>query len=118
MRDEGVAQLIAEKDVHINKDNGEPEVKIVQAADNSYRVRVIASANGNDNYTGTVEPAYVRGFIDFNNNGKFDEGEASEIVKVTGNNETVELVFKNTQVIDTTKGVVNFRTRIAKSENK
>ena len=116
--DEGVAQLIAEKDVHINKDNGEPEVKIVQAADNSYRVRVIASANGNDNYTGTVEPAYVRGFIDFNNNGKFDEGEASEIVKVTGNNETVELVFKNTQVIDTTKGVVNFRTRIAKSEKQ
>ena len=118
MGDEGVAQLIAEEDVHINKDNGEPEVKIVQGADNSYRVKVIASANGNDKYTGTVEPAYVRGFIDFNNNGKFDEGEASEIVKVTGNNETVELVFKNTQVIDTTKGMVNFRTRIAKSEKQ
>ena len=82
--DEGVAQLISEKDVHINKDNAEPEVKLVQGADNSYRVRVIASANGNDNYTGTVEPAYVRGFIDFNNNGKFDEGEASDIVEVTG----------------------------------
>ena len=118
MGDEGVAQLIAPEDVHINKDNGEPEVKIVQGKDNSYRVKVIASANGNDKYTGTVEPAYVRGFIDFNNNGKFDEGEASEIVKVTGNNETVELVFKNTQVIDTTKDKVNFRTRIAKSEKQ
>ncbi|WP_275655550.1 GEVED domain-containing protein [Streptococcus mitis] len=116
--DEGVAQLVAPEDVHINKDNGEPEVKIVQAADNTYRVKVIASANGNDKYTGTVEPAYVRGFIDFNNNGKFDEGEASDIVKVTGNNETVELVFRNTQVIDTTKGAVNFRTRIAKSEKQ
>ena len=118
MGDEGVAQLVAPEDVHINKDNGEPEVKIVQGKDNSYRVKVIASANGNDKYTGTVEPAYVRGFIDFNNNGKFDEGEASEIVKVTGNQETVELIFRNTQVIDTTKGMVNFRTRIAKSEKQ
>ena len=116
--DEGVAQLISEKDVHINKDNGEPEVKLVQGADNSYRVRVIASANGNDNYTGTVEPAYVRGFIDFNNNGKFDEGEASDIVEVTGQNQEVELVFSNTQVIDTTKDKVNFRTRIAKSKKQ
>ena len=116
--DEGVAQLIAPENVHINKDNGEPEVKLVQGADNTYRVKVVASANGNDKYTGTVEPAYVRGFIDFNNNGKFDEGEASDIVKVTGNNETVELVFRNTQVIDTTKDKVNFRTRIAKSEKQ
>ena len=111
--DEGVAQLIAPEDVHINKDNGEPEVKIVQAEDNTYRVKVIASANGNDNYNGTVGPAYVRGFIDFNGNGKFDEGEASEVVTVNGNQQTVELVFKNTQVIDTTKNAVNFRTRIA-----
>ncbi|WP_419991885.1 GEVED domain-containing protein, partial [Streptococcus mitis] len=111
--DEGVAQLIAPEDVHINKDNGEPEVKLVQAADNTYRVKVIASANGNDNYDGTVGPAYVRGFIDFNGNGKFDEGEASEVVTVNGNQQTVELVFKNTQVIDTTKDAVNFRTRIA-----
>ena len=116
--DEGVAQLIAPENVHINKDNGEPEVKIVQAKDNTYRVKVIASANGNENYTGTVEPAYVRGFIDFNNNGKFDADEASDIVKVTGNQETVELVFRNTQVIDTTKDKVNFRTRIAKSEKQ
>ena len=116
--DEGVAQLIAPENVHTNKDNGEPEVKLVQGADNTYRVKVIASANGNDKYTGTVEPAYVRGFIDFNNNGKFDEGEASDIVKVTGNNETVELVFRNTQVVDTTKDKVNFRTRIAKSEKQ
>ena len=118
MGDEGVAQLITPEDVHINKDNGEPEVKLVQGADNTYRVKVVASANGNDKYTGTVEPAYVRGFIDFNNNGKFDEGEASDIVKVTGNNETVELVFRNTQVVDTTKDKVNFRTRIAKSEKQ
>lgn len=39
--------------------------------------------------------------------------ETSEVVTVNGNQQTVELVFKNTQVIDTTKDAVNFRTRIA-----
>ena len=116
--DEGVAQLIAPENVHTNVDNGEPEVKLVQAQDNTYRVKVIASANGNEKYTGDLQPAYVRGFIDFNNNGKFDEGEASDIVEVTGNNQTVELVFRNTQVIDTTKDFVNFRTRIAKDKKQ
>ena len=116
--DEGVAQLIAQEDVHINKDNGESEVKLVRGADNTYRVKVVASANGNDKYTDTLEPAYVRGFIDFNNNGKFDEDEASNIVEVTGKDQEVELVFSNTQVIDTTKDKVNFRTRIAKSKKQ
>ena len=116
--DEGVAQLIAPENVHTNVDNGEPEVKLVQGQDNTYRVKVIASANGNEKYTGDLQPAYVRGFIDFNNNGKFDEGEASDIVEVTGNNQTVELVFRNTQIIDTTKDFVNFRTRIAKDEKQ
>ena len=116
--DEGVAQLIAPENVHTNVDNGEPEVKLVQGQDNTYRVKVIASANGNEKYTGDLQPAYVRGFIDFNNNGKFDEGEASDIVEVTGNNQTVELVFRNTQIIDTTKDFVNFRTRIAKDKKQ
>ena len=116
--DEGVAQLIAPENVHTNVDNGEPEVKLVQGQDNTYRVKVIASANDNEKYTGDLQPAYVRGFIDFNNNGKFDEGEASDIVEVTGNNQTVELVFRNTQIIDTTKDFVNFRTRIAKDKKQ
>ena len=116
--DEGVAQLIAPENVHTNVDNGEPEVKLVQGQDNTYRVKVIASANSNEKYTGDLQPAYVRGFIDFNNNGKFDEGEASDIVEVTGNNQTVELVFRNTQIIDTTKDFVNFRTRIAKDKKQ
>ena len=111
--DEGVAQLISSEHVHTNVDSGEPEVKLVQGADNTYRVKVVASVNGNENYTATPAPAYVRGFIDFNNNGKFDANEASEIVEVTEQNQTVELVFKNTQVVDTTKDTVNFRTRIA-----
>ena len=114
--DEGVDQLISEEHVHTNVDTGAPEVKFIQGPDNTYKVKLYASANGNDKYTDTVAPAYVRGFIDFNGNGKFDEGEQSDVVQVNGNNQIVELTFKNTQVIDTSKDVVNFRVRIAKDE--
>ena len=116
--DEGVDQLIAPENVHINKDTGRPEVQLVRGPENTYKVKVIASANGNDKYTDTVAPAYVRGFIDFNGNGKFDKGEESNIATVTGNGQEVELTFTNTQVIDTTKDVVNFRVRIAKDESQ
>ena len=116
--DEGVDQLISEEHVHTNVDTGQPEVKFIQGPDNTYKVKLYASANGNDNYTDTVAPAYVRGFIDFNGNGKFDEGEQSNIVQVNGNNQLVELTFTNTQVIDTSKDVVNFRVRIAKDESQ
>ena len=114
--DESVDQLISEEHVHTNVDTGAPEVKFIQGPDNTYKVKLYASANGNDKYTDTVAPAYVRGFIDFNGNGKFDEGEQSDVVQVNGNNQIVELTFKNTQVIDTSKDVVNFRVRIAKDE--
>ena len=116
--DEGVDQLIAPDNVVNNKDTGEPEVHLIKAPDNTYKVKVIASANGNDRYTGDMAPAYVRGFIDFNGNGKFDEGEASSIVEVTGKNQEVELTFSNTQVIDTSKDVTNFRVRIAKDQKQ
>ena len=116
--DEGVDQLISEEHVHTNVDTGQPEVKFIQGPDNTYKVKLYASANGNDNYTDTVAPAYVRGFIDFNGNGKFDEGEQSDTVQVNGNNQIVELTFKNTQVIDTSKDVVNFRVRIAKDASQ
>ncbi len=114
--DEGVDQLIAPGNFKPNKDTGLPEVQLIKAPDNTYKVKVIASANGNENYTDTVAPAYVRGFIDFNGNGKFDKGEESNIATVTGNGQEVELTFTNTQVIDTSKDVVNFRVRIAKDE--
>ncbi|MFE8586018.1 CshA/CshB family fibrillar adhesin-related protein, partial [Sphingomonas sp. NCPPB 2930] len=116
--DEGVKQLIDAKDVHDNVDTGEPEVKLVKAADDTYEVNITASVNGNDNFTDTPEPAYVRGFIDFNHNGKFDADEASEIVKVTEKNQKVTLKFRNTQIIDTTKEAVNFRVRIATDESQ
>ena len=116
--DEGVDQLISPDNVHTNKDTGRPEVQLVRGPENTYKVKVLASANGNEKYDGTVEPAYVRGFIDFNGNGKFDKGEESNIAEVNGNNQEVELTFKNTQVVDTSKDVVNFRVRIATEESQ
>ena len=116
--DEGVDQLISPENVHINKDTGRPEVQLVRGPENTYKVKVIASANGNEKYTDTVEPAYVRGFIDFNGNGKFDKGEESNIATVTGKDQEVELTFTNTQVINTSKNVVNFRVRIATEESQ
>ena len=110
--DEGVKQLIDPADVHNNVDTGEPEVKLVKGPDNTYEVNIKASVNGNDSFKETPAPAYVRGFIDFNHNGKFDEGEASEIVTVTEKDQKVKLTFTNTQIVDTTKEVVNFRVRI------
>ena len=116
--DEGVDQLIAPGNVHTNKDTGRPEVQLVRGPENTYKVKVLASANGNEKFDGTVEKAYVRGFIDFNGNGKFDKGEESNIAEVTGNGQEVELTFKNTQVVDTTNNVVNFRVRIATEESQ
>ncbi len=116
--DEGVDQLIAPGNVHTNKDTGRPEVQLVRGPENTYKVKVLASANGNEKYDGTVEKAYVRGFIDFNGNGKFDKGEESNIAEVNGNGQEVELTFKNTQVVDTTNNVVNFRVRIATEESQ
>ena len=116
--DEGVDQLIAPDNVVNNKDTGEPEVHLIKAPDNTYKVKVIASANGNDRYTGDMAPAYVRGFIDFNGNGKFDKGEESNVAEVTSNGQEVELTFTNTQVVDTSKDVTNFRVRIAKDQKQ
>ena len=116
--DEGVDQLVSKDNVHTNKDTGRPEVQLVRGPENTYKIKVLASANGNDNYNGTVEPAYVRGFIDFNGNGKFDKGEESNIATVTGKDQEVELTFTNTQVVDTSKDVVNFRVRIATEESQ
>ena len=116
--DEGVDQLVSKENVVMNKDTGRPEVQLIRGPENTYKVKVIASVNGNDKYKGTNDPAYVRGFIDFNGNGQFDKGEESNVAEVTANGQEVELTFTNTQVVDTSRDVVNFRVRIAKDRKQ
>ena len=45
-------------------------------------------------HTGGAEKAYIRSWIDFNNNGKFDSDEASDIAEITQDGD-VKLHFKN-----------------------
>ena len=70
--DEGVNQLLP-SDL-TGKTNNLFRVNRLQNGD--YSVRLQASANGNSK-------AYVRAWIDFNQNGIFDENEASEFTEVT-----------------------------------
>ena len=70
--DEGVDQLLP-SDL-TGKTNNLFRVNRLQNGD--YSVRLQASANGNSK-------AYVRAWIDFNQNGIFDENEASEFTEVT-----------------------------------
>ncbi len=70
--DEGVNQLLP-SDL-TGKTNNLFRVNRLQNGD--YSVRLQASANGNSK-------AYVRAWVDFNQNGVFDENEASEFTEVT-----------------------------------
>ena len=45
-------------------------------------------------HTGGAEKAYIRSWVDFNGNGKFDEDEASDIAEITQDGD-VNLHFKN-----------------------
>ena len=45
-------------------------------------------------HTGGAEKAYIRSWIDFNNNGKFDSDEASDIAEITQDGD-IKLHFKN-----------------------
>lgn len=64
-------------------------------------------------YTGGLDKAYVKGWIDFNNNGKFDADEASDTVELTKNGE-LELTF-TTNVKTLTTLEAGSRIRIAEN---
>ena len=111
--DEGVDQLMPSDFIVRNKETGLSAIRPILGPNNTHKIKIKASANGNENFNGPLEKAYVRGFIDFNNNGKFDQGEESDIKEVTGNNQIVELTFHNTHVIDENNDIIKFRVRIA-----
>jgi surface repeat SSSPR-51 protein len=77
--DEGETQLTAES-------NGLYTFFMADSSTNYLNIK--ASSNGSST-------AYVRGWIDYNGNGVFDDGEASDIVEVNGDNQTVKLAFSN-----------------------
>ncbi len=98
--DEGKGQIL-DKDVAV-------DYKLRQATDDEYVLDGIKVNSGENN-----EKAYARGWVDFNNNGVFDEGESSDVVEVTGS-QTVSFKFKKTpQLLNTSIDSVGVRLRIA-----
>ena len=98
--DEGARQLMGD-DVAPN-DN----YKLKKVNDGTYSMTFDAHLDGE-------AKAYVNGWIDFNNNGKFDEGEAAGVTEVTQDGK-VTLTWTNTvQNVDTTATKLATRLRIA-----
>ena len=89
------------------------EYKLRQAQGNEYVLDGIRGNLGVNN-----EKAYIRGWVDFNNNGKFDLNESSEIVEVNQNG-TYSVKFKNTpQLLDTSADSLGVRLRISLTKDE
>ena len=89
------------------------EYKLRQAQGNEYVLDGVRANLGVNN-----DKAYVRGWVDFNNNGKFDLNESSEIVEVNQNG-TYSIKFKNTpQLLDTSADSLGVRLRISLTKDE
>ena len=98
--DEGARQLMGD-DVAPN-DN----FKLKKVNDGTYSMTFDAHLDGE-------AKAYVNGWIDFNNNGKFDEGEAAGVTEVTQDGKVTLTWTNNYQNVDTTATKLATRLRIA-----
>ncbi|MFI3159792.1 CshA/CshB family fibrillar adhesin-related protein, partial [Streptococcus suis] len=104
--DEGPIQLLGASDAAKNNNN----YTLHHSSNGSYELKLQASANGNPK-------AHMQGWIDFNNNGIFDEGEASGVVEVTSA-KTYTLNFTGIpQITDTDLTKLGVRVRIAVDRN-
>ena len=104
--DEGESQLIDGK-------TGLKEYSLRQATDTEYVLEGIKVNRGINN-----DDAYVRAWVDFNNNGKFDQYEASEVFHVTQDG-TINISFKNTpQLLVTSVDSIGVRIRIGLDEKE
>ena len=104
--DEGEAQLIDGK-------TGIREYTLRQATDSEYVLEGIKVHRGVNN-----DSAYVRAWVDFNNNGKFDQFESSEVLHVQEDG-TVNISFKNTpQLLTTSIDSIGVRVRIGLDEKE
>ena len=102
LADEGINQLLS--DDLVGKTNGLFPVNRLH--DGDYSLRIHASANG-------YEKAYVRAWIDFNNNGVFDEDEASEFTEVTTAGDYTVNFKKNPAMTNPELSKLGMRIRIA-----
>ena len=101
--DEGIDQLLPDE----LKGTTNEMIKMDRTKPGNYKISVQAHLDG-------ASEAFIYGWVDFNQNGTFDEDERSELAKVTQDG-TVELTFaKSKTYIDPSVNELGARVRIAK----
>ncbi|NRG98967.1 YSIRK-type signal peptide-containing protein [Streptococcus suis] len=99
--DEGPAQLMGD-DVEAGTN-----YTLHHADNGSYELKFIANTNGH-------AEAYVQGWIDFNNDGKFDDSENSGLIRIVNGKEQYTLNFNDIyQNVDPVVTKLGVRMRIA-----
>jgi len=101
--DEGIDQILPDD----LKGATNEMIKLDRTRPGNYKITVQAHTDG-------APQAYIYGWIDFNQNGTFDEDERSDLAKVTQDG-TVELTFAHSKTyIDPSVNELGARVRIAK----
>ena len=105
--DEGIDQLLPDE----LKGTTNEMIKMDRTRPGNYKMSVQAHLDG-------ASEAHIYGWVDFNQNGKFDEDERSDLATVTQDG-TVELTFAHSKTyIDPSVNELGARVRIAKKANE
>ena len=105
--DEGINQLLPDE----LKGTTNEMIKMDRTRPGNYKLSVQAHTDG-------ASEAHIYGWVDFNQNGKFDEDERSNLATITQDG-TVELTFANSKTyIDPSVKELGARVRIAKKANE
>ena len=101
--DEGINQLLPDE---LKRTTNEM-IKMDRTRPGNYKMSVQAHLDG-------ASEAHIYGWVDFNQNGKFDEDERSNLATITQDG-TVELTFANSKTyVDPSVNELGARVRIAK----
>ncbi|EFQ56002.1 Gram-positive signal peptide protein, YSIRK family [Streptococcus parasanguinis F0405] len=105
--DEGINQLLPDN----LKGTTNEMIKMDRTRPGNYKMSVQAHTDG-------ASEAHIYGWVDFNQNGKFDEDERSNLATITQDG-TVELTFANSKTyVDPSVKELGARVRIAKKANE
>ena len=105
--DEGIDQLLPDE----LKGTTNEMIKMDRTKPGNYKMSVQAHLDG-------ASEAHIYGWVDFNQNGKFDEDERSNLATITQDG-TVELTFANSKTyVDPSVKELGARVRIAKKANE
>ena len=106
--DEGIKQILPD-----NLKNVDRQIIKLDRTNGHYTYSLDIQA-----HTGGAPQAHIYGWIDFNNNGKFDENERSELATIT-NDSTVTLHFNRSFTeVDPKLGELGTKVRIAINEKE